>query len=151
MSTGLPAPNRIVDLAMEDGAVIRLRQYGSVAGPRLALSHGNGLAIDGYFAFWKLLLERYELILFDFRNHGQNPLHQFENHNWPQFILDLERIFTPSRITLAPSVPPGLSIRSPRSAPPCIRSGWVNDGIPWCSSIRPFSRLTVIPCGTFRC
>jgi pimeloyl-ACP methyl ester carboxylesterase len=78
---------------MEDGAVIRLRQYGNVAGPRLALSHGNGLAIDGYFAFWKLLLERYELILFDFRNHGQNPLHQFENHNWPQFILDLERIF----------------------------------------------------------
>lgn len=97
MSTGLPAPNRIVDLTMEDGAVIRLRQHGNPAGPRLALSHGNGLAIDGYFSFWKLLLERYELILFDFRNHGQNPVASLEHHNWRQFTSDLERIFHASQ------------------------------------------------------
>jgi pimeloyl-ACP methyl ester carboxylesterase len=78
---------------MEDGAVIRVRQHGNPAGPRLALSHGNGLAIDGYFPFWGRLCEQYELILFDFRNHGQNPLHSFEHHNWPQFIHDLERVF----------------------------------------------------------
>jgi pimeloyl-ACP methyl ester carboxylesterase len=78
---------------MEDGAIIRIRQDGNPAGPRLALSHGNGLAIDGYLPFWAPLRKSYELILFDFRNHGQNPLHNFTHHNWPQFIRDLERIF----------------------------------------------------------
>lgn len=78
---------------MEDGATIRLRQHGNPGGPRLALSHGNGLAIDGYFSFWNLLRDRYELILFDFRNHGQNPTHRFDHHNWSQFLDDLERIF----------------------------------------------------------
>ncbi len=89
----IPTPIRTIDLQLDDGAVIRLRQHGNPAGPRLALSHGNGLAIDGYYSFWKLLSERYELILFDFRNHGQNPLHTFEHHNWPRFALDLEQIY----------------------------------------------------------
>ena len=93
LSIDLPVPLRIIELAMDDGAIIRIRQHGNPAGPRLALSHGNGLAIDGYLPFWGRLLERYELILFDFRNHGQNPLHDLTQHNWPQFILDLERIF----------------------------------------------------------
>jgi pimeloyl-ACP methyl ester carboxylesterase len=93
MSIEVPAPLRTIDATMEDGAVIRIRQHGNPNGPRLALSHGNGLAIDGYFPFWEPLRERYELILFDFRNHGQNPLHTLAHHNWPQFVGDLERIF----------------------------------------------------------
>jgi len=78
---------------MADGAVIRIRQHGNPGGPRLALSHGNGLAIDGYLPFWGPLCARYELILFDFRNHGQNPTHRLDHHNWPTFIRDLEHIF----------------------------------------------------------
>ena len=93
LSIEIPAPLRLIELAMDDGAIIRVRQHGNPAGPRLALSHGNGLAIDGYLPFWGRLQDRYELILFDFRNHGQNPLHNFSHHNWPQFIQDLERIF----------------------------------------------------------
>jgi pimeloyl-ACP methyl ester carboxylesterase len=89
----VPAPLRSMDTVMSDGAIIRLRRYGNPDGPRLALSHGNGLAIDGYLPFWELLRERYDLILFDFRNHGQNPLHDFAHHNWPRFIDDLEAIF----------------------------------------------------------
>jgi pimeloyl-ACP methyl ester carboxylesterase len=89
----LPTPVRIIELSMDDGAIIHIRQHGNPSGPRLALSHGNGLAIDGYLPFWGRLRERFELILFDFRNHGQNPLHKFAHHNWPQFIHDLERIF----------------------------------------------------------
>src|SRR5205807_6398925 len=57
-----------IEIAMEDGAIIRIRQHGNLAGPRLALSHGNGLAIDGYLPFWDNLRDRYELILFDFRS-----------------------------------------------------------------------------------
>src|SRR5713226_1844070 len=94
MSIALPTPHRIVDLELDDGAIIRLRQHGNPAGPRLALSHGNGLAIDGYYPFWSLLRERYELILFDFRNHGQNPTHRFEHHNWPRFVDDMEQVFS---------------------------------------------------------
>jgi pimeloyl-ACP methyl ester carboxylesterase len=72
------------------------------------LSHGNGLAIDGYFPFWKLLRDRYELIVFDFRNHGQNPLHRFDHHNWHQFIGDLERIFGLIQATFGSRVTAGV-------------------------------------------
>src|SRR5258708_4498879 len=89
----LPEPLRTAEASMDDGAIIRVRQHGNPAGPRLALSHGNGLAIDGYYPFWSLLRDRYELILFDFRNHGQNPTHTFEHHNWPRFTLDMEQVF----------------------------------------------------------
>jgi pimeloyl-ACP methyl ester carboxylesterase len=87
---------------MEDGAVIHLRRHGNPAGPRLALSHGNGLAINGYFPFWNLLRTRYDLILFDFRNHGENPLSGFEHHNWRQFVDDLERIWQASNARFGP-------------------------------------------------
>ena len=87
---------------MDDGAIIRLRQHGTPGRPRLALSHGNGLAIDGYYPFWSLLSDRYELLLFDFRNHGQNPLHTFEGHNWPRFVGDLERVFGAIEETFGP-------------------------------------------------
>jgi pimeloyl-ACP methyl ester carboxylesterase len=93
LSIEVPAPLRVIELSMDDGAIIRIRQHGNPAGPRLALSHGNGLATDGYLPFWGRLQNRYELIVFDFRNHGQNPLHNFRHHNWQQFILDFERIF----------------------------------------------------------
>ncbi|HEY1850162.1 MAG TPA: alpha/beta hydrolase [Candidatus Binataceae bacterium] len=93
MSIEVPAPLRTIDAEMEDGAIIRIRQHGNPDGPRLALSHGNGLAIDGYLPFWGPLRERYELILFDFRNHGQNPIHRLDHHNWPTFVRDLEHIF----------------------------------------------------------
>jgi pimeloyl-ACP methyl ester carboxylesterase len=93
LSIEVPAPLRTIDAEMEDGAIIRIRQHGNPDGPRLALSHGNGLAIDGYLPFWGPLRERYELILFDFRNHGQNPIHRLDHHNWPTFVRDLEHIF----------------------------------------------------------
>ncbi len=89
----VPAPLRTIDAVMDDGAIIRVRQHGNPRGPRLALSHGNGLAIDGYLPFWGPLRERYELIVFDFRNHGRNPTHRLDHHNWPRFIGDLEHIF----------------------------------------------------------
>jgi pimeloyl-ACP methyl ester carboxylesterase len=93
VSFEFPAPRKAVDVVMDDGAIIRLRQHGTPGRLRLALSHGNGLAIDGYYPFWHLLTERYELILFDFRNHGQNPLHGFADHRWPCFVEDLENVF----------------------------------------------------------
>jgi pimeloyl-ACP methyl ester carboxylesterase len=88
----LPQPNRILDVVMDDGAIIRVRRHGNPAGPRLVLSHGNGLAIDGYFPFWNLLRDRYDLILLDVRNHGENPSHGGSGHDLPHFVSDLENI-----------------------------------------------------------
>jgi pimeloyl-ACP methyl ester carboxylesterase len=88
----IPQPHRVLDLTMDDGAIIRVRRHGNPQGPRLVLSHGNGLATNLYFPFWNLLRDRYDLILFDVRNHGENPLHGGAGHDMAHFIADLEKI-----------------------------------------------------------
>lgn len=89
----VPHARHSFDVKMHDGATIRIRQHGSPAAPRLVLSHGNGLAIDGYFPFWGPLRDRYEVVVFDFRNHGHNPLHGAEGHTWPNFVTDMETVW----------------------------------------------------------
>ena len=89
----VPPPRRTFEVKLDDGATIIVRQHGTPEGPRLVLSHGNGLAIDGYVPFWGPLRDRYEVVLFDFRNHGRNPLHRADAHRWPRFILDMEGVF----------------------------------------------------------
>ncbi len=88
-----PPPDAIVDMTMADGAIVRLRRHGNAGGPRLVLSHGNGLAMQAYFPFWRLLLARHDVILFDQRNHGENPLHGPEGHTWPNFAGDNRAVF----------------------------------------------------------
>ncbi|MCY3803972.1 MAG: alpha/beta hydrolase, partial [Gammaproteobacteria bacterium] len=51
-------------------------------------SHGNGFASDSYFPFWRLMLERFDLALFDLRNCGRNPFHAAEPHDYPRFARD---------------------------------------------------------------
>ena len=121
----IPAPVRAADAIMEDGAIIRVRQHGNPNGPRLALSHGNGLAIDGYLPFWEPLRDRYDLILFDFRNHGQNSVSLFEHHNWPCFIDDLERIFHFVQETFGPKRTAGVfhSLSAVSSVMHTLRAG----------------------------
>ncbi len=89
----VPPAGRAFNVTMDDGAVIIARRHGNPDGPRLVLSHGNGLAIDGYLPFWRLLCDRYEIVLFDVRNHGRNPLHGISGHNLPRFMRDVERIW----------------------------------------------------------
>lgn len=89
----VPEPLAVADLAMADGAVIRLRRHGNPAGPRVALSHGNGLAIDAYLPFWSQLLAGWDVVLFDQRNHGENPPHGAAGHNWDRIACDSVEIF----------------------------------------------------------
>ena len=84
----LPAPGDALDLTMDDGAPIRVVRHGNPSGPRVVLSHGNGFASDAYFPFWRLLLADFDLALFDFRNHGRNPFHAAEPHDYPRFARD---------------------------------------------------------------
>lgn len=73
-------------------AVIVLRRHGNPDGPRLVLSHGNGLAIDLYYPFWSLLLDDFDLMVYDLRNHGWNAVGNRGAHNVPTFVLDHDRI-----------------------------------------------------------
>ena len=56
------------------------------------LSHGNGLAIDLYYPFWSLLGDRFDLVLYDIRNHGRNPSSGIQGHNIATFVSDNECI-----------------------------------------------------------
>ncbi len=94
MTPEVPEPRDVFDLAMDDGAVLHMRRYGDAdARIRMFLSHGNGFAVDGYAPFWEPLADDFELIVFDFRNHGQNPRAGGDGHNYAQFARDLERIY----------------------------------------------------------
>ena len=88
----IPEPVSTCEVGLDDGTVTVLRRYGNVDGRRLILSHGNGLAIDLYYPFWSLLVDEFELVLYDIRNHGWNRLGPVSQHNVPMFIADLFRI-----------------------------------------------------------
>lgn len=90
----VPDPRDILDLSMEDGAVIRVRRHGNPEGPRLVLAHGNGFAIDAYFPFWRHLTDRFDLAIYDQRNHGWNPRHDdISHHDVPWFVRDMNIVF----------------------------------------------------------
>jgi len=90
----VPPPRETLNLTMEDGAVIRVRRHGNTDGPRLILAHGNGFATDAYYPFWRLLTDRYDVVLYDQRNHGHNPRHDdIAHHDVPYFVRDMNRVF----------------------------------------------------------
>ena len=74
---------------MSDGVEITVRRFSIGKGPCLAISHGNGFAIDGYRVFWEPLLDRFELALFDTRNHGRNPRSSSNGHHYHQMAMDM--------------------------------------------------------------
>lgn len=89
----VPAPLEAFDLAMADGAAIRIRRHGVAGAPvRIFASHGNGFAIDGYLPFWLPLCARYEVIVFDMRNHGRNAPAPSPNHDYPHMARDIAAI-----------------------------------------------------------
>ena len=69
----VPEPLDTAEVEVTCGARIILRRHGNSDGPRLVLSHANGLAADLYYPFWRLLASRFDLILYDLRSHGWNP------------------------------------------------------------------------------
>ena len=92
MTLIVPPPHESLDVDLEDGAKIRIRRHGNPNGMRLTVTHGNGFAADAYLPFWQLLAPKYDLVVFDFRNHGQNVPAEPANHNYAQFARDLERV-----------------------------------------------------------
>jgi pimeloyl-ACP methyl ester carboxylesterase len=87
---------------MTDGVEIAVRRYAIGKGPCLVISHGNGFAIDGYRVFWEPLLDRFELVLFDVRNHGRNPRTSSNGHHYHQMAIDMGTLAQALRERLAP-------------------------------------------------
>ena len=88
----IPEPISTHEVRVDDDTVVTLRRHGNPEGPRLVMSHGNGLAIDLYYPFWSLLASDFDLILYDLRNHGWNSVSPLENHNVPTLVSDHDRI-----------------------------------------------------------
>ena len=88
----IPDPLSTHDVRVDEDTVITLRRHGNPDGPRLLLSHGNGLAVDLYYPFWSLLAQDFDLIVYDLRNHGWNKVSSLDNHNIPTLVSDHDRI-----------------------------------------------------------
>ena len=88
----VPAPNEVFDVSMSDGAQFQIRRHGNPDGVRLYISHGNGFAVNAYFPFWERLAAKFDLIIFDMRNHGMNAHSGFDRHNYFQMAKDLSSV-----------------------------------------------------------
>ena len=88
----IPEPLSTRDVSVDHDTVITVRRHGNPAGPRLVLSHGNGLAIDLYYPFWSLLADEFDLVMYDLRNHGWNSVGNPREQNIPTLIRDHDRI-----------------------------------------------------------
>ena len=88
----LPDPISVHEIRVDADTRIFLRRHGNPDGPRLVLSHGNGLAIDLYYPFWSLLADDFDLVVYDLRNHGWNDPSTLEDHNVPALVSDHDTI-----------------------------------------------------------
>lgn len=80
------------ELKMDDGARLQCRRLGNPSGTRLAITHGNGFAVDGYRVFWEPLLADFDVVLFDMRNHGRSEARGADGHNYLQMARDMGSI-----------------------------------------------------------
>lgn len=84
----IPEPSSTCEVRLEDNSLTTVRRHGNPSGPRIVMSHGNGFAIDLYYPLWSLLLEEFDLIIYDLRNHGWNAVGDRKEHNVPALIND---------------------------------------------------------------
>lgn len=131
MTFQLPAPLRRYEVALEDGAAIRARTYGNQAGARILMSHGNGFAVDAYYPYWRQFLPDFELVIFDFRNHGQNTPANPPNHTYEQLTRDLERVFQTTQTELGAKPTIGIfhSMSARTAMKHAIEVGWRWSGL----------------------
>ena len=88
----VPEPRDTAEVHLADGGTVLLRRHGNPNGPRIVLSHGNGFSTDAYLPFWSLLLDRFDVVIYDLRNHGRNPLVDLASHHMPMMVWDNLRV-----------------------------------------------------------
>ena len=80
------------DVLAEDGARFVVRHHPNPSATRLYITHGNGFAVDGYRVFWEPLLAGFDIVTFDMRNHGRNPMSGADGHHYQRMAVDLAAI-----------------------------------------------------------
>ena len=88
----VPKPIAVLEVSAPDGASTFVRRHGNPEGPRMVISHGNGLSADAYYPFWSRFADRFELFVYDLRSHGWNRGGDRLMHNVHVFAEDSERI-----------------------------------------------------------
>ncbi|MBU2891380.1 alpha/beta fold hydrolase [Celeribacter halophilus] len=78
---------------MDDGAKIAFRRWSGPKHKRIVISHGNGLAVDGFAEFGAALAAEFEIVAFDMRNHGMSPQSPHPDDPWPRYIADVPLIY----------------------------------------------------------
>ena len=131
MQFEIPTPSMAFEVPLEDGARIRMRRHGNPEGVRLLVTHGNGFAADAYYPYWRHLLSDFDVLVFDFRNHGQNVPVEPANHNYGQLSRDLERVVQETRSRLGPKKTAGIfhSMSGRAAMKHAIEIGWRWDAL----------------------
>jgi len=131
MSFELPTPRTTFDVTLDDGAKICVRRHGRADGVRLFFSHGNGFAADAYFPYWQYFLADFDLVIFDFRNHGQNVPVVPPHHTYEQLTRDLERVIQAVKVRLGERLTAGLfhSMSARTAMKHAIEIGWRWDAL----------------------
>ena len=88
----LPEPTCVFEVPTADGSIIHVRRHGIPHGPRLLVTHGNGMAADAYFPFWVGLTDRFDIFVHDLRNHGWNSVGRLEDHRIANLVDDGHRV-----------------------------------------------------------
>ena len=88
----VPDPRSFLEVQVDEDTVIIVRRHGNPDGTRLVLCHGNGLAADLYYPFWSLLVDEFDVVVYDLRSHGWNPVGPLSGHTVPSFVADHERV-----------------------------------------------------------
>ncbi|MEM7426800.1 MAG: alpha/beta hydrolase [Pseudomonadota bacterium] len=124
----VPQPTSTFSAEMDDGAEIVVRHHAHPGATRLFVSNGNGFAVDGYRVFWEPLLDGFDVVLFDMRNHGRNPSCGADGHHYLQMGRDLATIHSVVSERLGPSKSVGVfHSMSSRAA----MKGAVDAGLPY--------------------
>jgi pimeloyl-ACP methyl ester carboxylesterase len=131
MQFELPTPRMTFDVVLDDGAKIRMRRHGNGAGARILVTHGNGFAADAYYPYWRQLLSKFDVLVFDFRNHGQNVPVVPSNHHYAQLTRDLERVVQEVRARLGEKPTAGIfhSMSARTAMKHAIEVGWRWDAL----------------------
>lgn len=127
----VPTPSETFDVALDDGAKILIRRHGNRDGLRLTVTHGNGFAADAYLPFWQLLTPSYDVLVFDFRNHGRNLPVEPSHHTYAQLARDLDRVLDAIDARLGKKTTVGIfhSMSARAAMKHAIEIGWRWDGL----------------------
>jgi pimeloyl-ACP methyl ester carboxylesterase len=127
----IPAPAESFDVTVADGAVFKVRRHGNPGGFRLYVSHGNGFAVDAYYPFWSLLCDRFDVVLFDMRNHGRNPPAGFDGHNYHRMSHDIGQVVEASetRFGAAPKAGVFHSMSGRAAMKHAVEVDWIWDAL----------------------